>query len=226
MNSTRLITLALSGIFIFGGMAIDQVIVVLIGFGLLIYPIFTRNHTIKKNEIQARELVNSELTKKEFEKDKLLLANDFRTAIGINKHNKNVILLTRNKLDEEFKSKIINFEEIIEVKIKKNHETLTKTSRGSQVAGTAVGGLAFGAIGGLAGSISASKTSTNITKRLSLELVINDLDFPSFESVFINMENGIQENSESFNNLTKDLDYWYRLFTVILHQNKLNIANT
>jgi hypothetical protein len=226
MNPTRILTVLSSVALIFGGMIMDQVIIVLIGLGLLIYPLFTRSHNIKKNETQAHELINKHLRTQEFIEDKLLLANDFRTAIGINKDNKNVILLTRNKLDEEFKSKIISFEDIIEVKIKKNHETLTKTSRGSQVAGAAVGGLAFGSVGSLAGALSANKTSSNITKRLSLELVISDLDFPSFESVFINMENGIQENSESFNNLTKDLDYWYRLFTVILHQNKLNIANT
>jgi hypothetical protein len=170
--------------------------------------------------------INQKLNELTYSHDKLLMANDLDTAIALNKEDKNILLLRRYGLDQDFTHSIVNFDDIIEVRIKRNSQTLTQTSRGSQLAGATVGGLAFGGIGMLLGGLSASSKSSNLTKKLSLELIINDLDYPIFEVVYIDMEKGLSESDELFKSLTKDLDYWYRVFTVIIHQNKLNIASS
>lgn len=213
----------------FLGRNLDSGIVILLGIILMISPAFLfiliKDKIIQKNEGDTKHLVGLKLAQLNFTDDKLLIANDLNTAIALNKENKNVLLLSRNRLDEDFQYKIVNFEDIIEVRIKRNSETLTTTSRGSQLAGAAIGGLAFGGIGSLIGAMGASKTSTDLTKRLSLEIAINDFDYPLFEVVYINMQNGLSESDILFKDLTKDLDNWYRIFTIVLHQNKLNIAN-
>lgn len=195
-------------------------------FSPAILHLATIKTQIKNNEEKTMEKINNKLTELKYTHDKLLMANDLETAIGFSKESKNVLLLSRNNLNEEFRHNIVDFEDFIEVRIKRNSETLTTTSRGSQLVGAAVGGLTFGGIGSLIGAMGASSKASPLTKRLSLELVINDLDSPLFEVVFINMEKGLSESDELFKSLTKDLDYWYRVFTVILHQNKLNIASS
>lgn len=226
MTLRRGIEVGLSFLFMIGGVAIDSLTVALLGLGLLLLPLFTAPFAIKKNERITDDLVRQKLNEHEFNAEKLLIANDLKSAIAINPEDKRILLLSKPILNEEFRVKEITFDDVIEVKITRNSETLTSTSRGSQVAGATVGGLAFGGVGMLLGGLSASKTSSQLTKRLSLELVINDLDYPIFETVFIKRQNGIEENSDLFNDLTKDLDQWYRMFTVILYQNKLNIVSS
>lgn len=225
------IALFLSGFVItLVGRNIDSMFVLFLGvivtFSPLFINLFFRESKIKVNEERTKDKVYNTITQLNYKYDKLLMANDLKSVIGFNKENKSILLLNRNKLEEDFNHKMVNFEDIIEVKIKRNSETLTTTSRGSQLASATVGGLAFGGIGMLIGGLSGSSKSSTLTKKLSLEIVINDFDYPVFEIVFINMSNGLNESDELFKILTKDLDHWYRVFTVIIHQNNLNMASS
>ena len=60
------------------------------------------------------------------------------------------------------------------VEVRKDGATLTRTNRGSQLAGAALGGLALGGVGAIIGGLSGSSTSTERLKKLSLAFLIGD----------------------------------------------------
>ncbi len=66
----------------------------------------------------------------------------------------------------ELEEKIIPFEKIIEAEVSIDDNTVTKVSKGSQIAGAVVGGLATGSIGALVGGLSSNKTETKYFKKL------------------------------------------------------------
>ena len=61
---------------------------------------------------------------------------------------------------------------------------VASTNRGSQALGAAVGALAFGGIGAIIGGLSASSTSRSGTRRLSIQVTIDDPVKPLHEVTF------------------------------------------
>lgn len=70
------------------------------------------------------------------------------------------------------------------VEVRKNGVTVTRTNRGSQLAGAAIGGLAFGLPGAMVGGLSGSSTASERLKAVSLFYVLDNQEQPVHEVWF------------------------------------------
>lgn len=84
----------------------------------------------------------------------------------VESENKFVIHHFNEVLTIEEKS--IPFSKIIEAEIAIDDQSITRVSRGSQMAGAVIGGLAAGGIGALVGGYLQTELSPNILERLIL----------------------------------------------------------
>ena len=107
------------------------------------------------------------------------------------------------------------FKDVLEAELKIDGSTITKTSRGSQVLGVAVGstlGAIFGGVGvgAMIGGLSGSTQSIDKIKTISLQILVNDLTNPVHEITLTNLtaiKTALDEGKE-----------WNGIFKVILCQ--------
>ncbi len=76
------------------------------------------------------------------------------------------------------------FSAIVKVDILRDGTQVASTNRGSQALGAAVGAVAFGGVGAVIGALSGSSTSSSGTKKLSLQITVNDSNKPIHEVTF------------------------------------------
>ena len=103
-------------------------------------------------------------------------------------------------------SQIVNkpFEDIIACEVIIDGEIVTKTSRGSQLMGAAVGGVLFGGVGAVVGALTGQKKNSEDIKQIIVKIVLNDLKIPNIK---INLGKSIAQ--------AKDIEDYIK---IILHQ--------
>lgn len=113
-------------------------------------------------------------------------------------------------------TKVFNFSDLVAVEVLRNGSSVSKTNRGSQVAGAAVGAILLGPFGLLLGGLTGSRRSVEKIDRLSLKVFTNDLVNPVHEIVFFNIP-GSKPDSLAVKNSSQELDSWHGRFQTILH---------
>ncbi|MGH6774620.1 hypothetical protein [Brucella tritici] len=123
------------------------------------------------------------------------------------------------------KTKVFSFSDLIAVEVLRDGSTVTKTNRGSQVAGAAVGAVLLGPVGLLLGGLTGAKRNEDKIERLSLKIFTNDLVSPVYEIVFYG---GLKVSPDSIlvKNGAKQLDEWHGRFQTILHMQTNNQYTT
>lgn len=121
-------------------------------------------------------------------------------------------------------TRVFSFTDLVAVEVLRNGSSLTKTNRGSQVAGAAVGAVLLGPLGLLLGGVTGSKRNVEKVDRLSLKIFTNDLVTPVYEIVFFG---GPQSKPDSLlvKQGAQQLDEWYGRFQTILHM-RTNAPNS
>lgn len=110
------------------------------------------------------------------------------------------------------------FTSIIECQIVIDGKTITKTSRGSQVAGMAIGGMLGGGLGVLIGGLSGSTYEQKKIKNVSIKLLLNDLSLPSHEFSLVDVS--LDKKSNEISIALKDAEEWDNILKIILFQGK------
>ncbi|GLR55129.1 hypothetical protein KYK30_31755 [Shinella yambaruensis] len=111
--------------------------------------------------------------------------------------------------------KIIPFTDLISVEISEDGATVTKSNRGSQLAGAAIGAIAFGGIGAIVGGLSGSSTSTQKVSKITINLMTKDTSLPFVEIVAFH-EQAIDKGGFIYTQLTKDIMPWYGRLRAVL----------
>lgn len=163
----------------------------------------------------------SQSTKHKEQGQALLAIPDFRplvqfngasggSGVGIDPNNNKFAIITGKN------TRVFSFADLVAVEVLRNGSSLTKTNRGSQVAGAAVGAVLLGPLGLLLGGVTGSKRNVEKVDRLSLKIFTNDLVTPIYEIVFFG---GPQSKPDSFvvKQGAQQLDEWYGRFQTILH---------
>lgn len=80
--------------------------------------------------------------------------------------------------------KVFDFSQLTAVEVMRDGSSITKTNRGGQAAGAAVGALLLGPAGLLLGGLTGSKRSIETISKLSLMIYVSDFIQPAYEVVF------------------------------------------
>lgn len=111
--------------------------------------------------------------------------------------------------------RLIRYGDIIESEIIAGGATITKTSRTSQLAGAAVGGLLLGGIGAVIGGVSGTKVTSQDVKDVWLKLLINDTSNPVHLIDFIEGA-GVDRTVPKI--ALQEAQKWHDLVSVIIKQ--------
>ena len=116
------------------------------------------------------------------------------------------------------KPAIFKFDELVAVEIERDGRSVTKTNRGNQVAGAAVGALLLGPAGLLLGGLTGSKRQEEKIKRIALKIYTNHIVSPIIDFAFLNSWVGLDVNSFAVKGAAQNADQWYGRFRAILHE--------
>jgi hypothetical protein len=155
------------------------------------------------------------LKENNFTPDKKVFSHDQLFGLAINEANKQIAYVSRNTVHDEYKFKLFNFQDIIEAKVKTNHETITSTSIGSIVSRGIVGGLVAGGIGSIIAGVTSKQNSSQKIKELTLEFVVDDILNPRYTLSFYKSDYPLKQSSD----LIELTETWYRIFSVIINRN-------
>lgn len=116
-----------------------------------------------------------------------------------------------------------DFAQLIAVEIEKDGITIEKTNRGSQLVGAAIGGALLGPAGMLLGGLTGSKRQKDTTTRLALKLIVNDLENPVIEIIFLDSAANMKRKAipskapAPKSSPQERLAEWHGRFRAILH---------
>jgi hypothetical protein len=201
----------------------------LLVFVLLILNYFATKDKLKriediKDKLRYKFIINKNFTPTQQYTDKNYLSNSLNPfkekndmqvyEIAIDENRKKVCFI--KLINENSKLNIFDYKDIISSEIFEDGETITKTSRKSQLGGVIVGGLALGGVGAIIGGLSGKKTSINKVKRIDLRVIVNDTGNPIYDINFLNEE--CEKNSIKYKKAMDKARHWHALFTVIIKQ--------
>ena len=139
-------------------------------------------------------------------------------------YEKSVLVLGHKKECIEY-----NFDQIASVEIIRNGGTLTSTSRGSQLVGAAVGGIAFGGVGALIGGLSGSKSTIEKIQKLEIKLTIEDNENPIYRVLMFEWEeskSGVKADNYVLKPILEKTDRLYALITTAMRRAEEDKVNT
>ncbi|MGG3397705.1 hypothetical protein ABER78_12505 [Bacillus velezensis] len=140
--------------------------------------------TDKQKEIEKKKLVEIENAGNFPTQYKVILNPDKTTKLTL-VESEDKFVIHRFNQSGTLEEKIIPFEKIIEAEVSIDDSTVTKVSKGSQITGAVVGGLAAGGIGALVGGLSSDKTETKFFKKIDLKLKLDDFSSPIYRFDFL-----------------------------------------
>lgn len=175
---------------------------------------------LEKQRIQTLMDVNDTFEAAGFDSDKKYYEEGGLSSIAMNEDS--LMVLNRKDVHSPFRSRIIPFNDLLEVKLIEDGATVIQTSKAGMVGGALVGGLVSGGFGAVIGAAGANKTSNTKVKRISLELVVDDLDSPTEYVDFMNEPVERKKEDERYKKAFEKANHWYRVCGVLLKRNENN----
>ena len=166
-------------------------------------------------QIGRQDKLNSLIKDNVLEKSKTYINNDFTKAIVLDEINNKIHLFNINN----YQCFSYDFKNIIKSEVIIDNNTVISTKRGTQILGTAVGGMIAGVPGMIIGALSSEKITSQKVKNIDLKLTLNDMNDPIFIINFLSPSNkGFIKDSPQVKNALTSLDRWQGYFNVILKQ--------
>ena len=204
------------------GITFNNIIIILLGLmcivGLIYYNHLSNKETINKIKTDF----NKCLKENNIPLNDSYLGDDGVSGISVLESQNKIAIIKRNNLNESFTPIFIDFNKIIESSIKEDGETVTKTNRGSQVAGTLVGGALAGGVGAVVGGLGAKQTSIESVRKITLEIVIDDLRSPIHEIVFFISPTPLSKNESIYKQIYSNANKWHKMMSIILKRNQIS----
>lgn len=148
-----------------------------------------------------------------FEPTKKVMGADGEAGLAIDEKRKKVCLIKQN-YDAKISLYVISYRDILASEIYEGGQTVTKTSRASQLGGTLIGGLALGGVGAIIGGLSGKKTSSDKIERIDLRLTVNRTNAPIHEVNFIANES--KKGGFLYNTAIEQARHWHGLMEVLI----------
>jgi len=143
---------------------------------------------------------------------KHFVSEDGKRSIMLDDESKDIHLYDANNIKQ------INYKDILQVEVMEDSKSITQTSRGSQAAGTILGGLALGGAGAIIGGVTADKKHANKVKTIGLRIVANDTNNPIHEFQIIDFERYASTEEREYKENYNIAFEWYKTIEVLIHQ--------
>lgn len=186
----------------------------------------------KKDKEEIMEKVVGELEEvvevENLEVDRYYISADYKAVIIIDETNQKICFMENTvKGIDKFKntSKDFNydytlykFNDLLETEILQDGETVTKTSRGSQVGGALLGGVLAGGVGAIIGGLSGSTTSDQEFSKITLKVLMNDTQNPVKLIYFLDEIANVKKYDDRYKKANADSMDWHGVLKVIIQQ--------
>ncbi|MCA1021654.1 hypothetical protein [Halobacillus litoralis] len=106
--------------------------------------------------------------------------------------------------------------DIMQVEIVEDKESISQSSRSSQIGRAALGGLVAGGAGFIVGGLSGKKTHHDEVSEMSLRLVVDDADNPIREFTFYKNDYKLKTNSSLYKRQHGDIFEWFKTVEVLI----------
>lgn len=183
----------------------------------------------------AEHLANEKKTKEEYEEkiitkfqeENIEVSLQYKlenfNVLAVDEVNKRVCYL-ENKYSNNFKSMShvrfeahsYNYKDILVSEVIIDGETVTKTSRSSQLGGALMGAALTGGIGAIIGGLSGVKTSQEKVQKVQLKLIVNDIKNPIVLISFLDSAVSISIKDEKYLKAEKDVQNMHGLFVLLI----------
>lgn len=187
-------------------------VVVVFILGTIIYINYiSTNRTLKILNQELDGINNFTATQKYFDEKEFKL-------IAVDENNEKVCFIYEMESKGKYLSEIYNYNEILEVEIIENGNSISKTSTTSLAGRALLGGLILGGVGAVIGGITAKKETLDNIKQITLKVVVNNTKKPIFKINFFNdiHANGIKKDSLLYKNIKENIYHWESLFSIII----------
>ena len=139
-----------------------------------------------------------------------------RGGIAIDTTNKQIGIL-RGRGDA-VRPTMISCRDVLSSEIIEDGETVTKTSRGSQVGGALIGGLALGGVGAVIGALSGSTKSAEKVSKIALMITINNVSNPVHYVMLLDDEHAIKKSHRFYKDAMGEAQKWHGKIQVLIRQ--------
>jgi hypothetical protein len=195
--------------------------------------IFGNTEKAKKDQEDAKKRFEDKI-KKKFDEEKVEISQQYRTfnysVVGLDENNRKVCFLESNSEmnlkdlnffgavtdNIQYSTRTVYYKDILESEVIIDGETVTKTSRSSQVGGAILGGILAGGVGAIIGGLSGKTSSKEKVKSIQLKVIVNDTKNPLQIITFLNEPTSIDRSSEKFIKANKEVMHWHSLFKIII----------
>lgn len=131
-------------------------------------------------------------------------------GILLSSDQEKIQFVNRNNVDE------ISKENILQVEIIEDKNSVTKSARGNQIARTALGTILGGTTGAIIGGLSSTKNHFDEVSELGIRIIANDMDNPIREFVFYEYEFPMKSNKPLYKKHYKDVYEWFKTIEVMI----------
>ncbi|WP_223837330.1 hypothetical protein [Bacillus swezeyi] len=135
-------------------------------------------------------------------------------------------VLHRLHEEQSLEEIVIPFNKIIEAEVTVDDNSVSKVSRGSQLAGAMVGGAVAGGIGAVIGGLSSDKVETKRFRKITLKIKLDDFKSPIFKIDFLpsktdmGLENvtGFKQDDPKVKEALSNVEIWQSIFEIAIRK--------
>lgn len=186
--------------------------VIVIGIWLIYSNISSTKRQLNDQQKTHKEMESQLLEIPDFEPNQKYHATN--CLISLDESSQRIVII-----DQQSKSHVYGFQDVIESEIIQNEVTVTKTSRSDQIAGTVIGGALAGGAGAIIGGLSSKQQSAKKVQKLVLKIVVDDLQNPNYYVEFLNSVTPLDIANQAVMNATNLINHWHSVISVILKRN-------
>jgi hypothetical protein len=183
------------------------ILIVVVGVGIAIIQV-----VVVSNRKRAMEQKLSELD--DFEATQKIMGNDGSSGIAIDEGRKKACLIKQGP--GEVVLDVCSYRDILAAEIFEDGQTITKTSRTSQLGGTLIGGLALGGVGAIIGGLSGKQVSSQKPSRIDLRIAVNRTESPLHDINFMNTE--CAKDGIIYTLAMQQARHWHGLIAVLIRR--------
>ena len=150
----------------------------------------------------------------DFNATQKFMGNDGGSGIAIDEERKKVCLIKFRSNDAVMG--VCSYRDLISSELFEDGNTVTSTSRSSQIGGALVGGIALGGVGAIIGGLSGKTTSTQKPKRVDLRVTVNRTDSPIHDVNFMDIETS--KDGIIYTVAMQQARHWHGLISVLIRR--------